>query len=724
MRRGSEGTNAAEVTMVISAGDDFFALFGMLIVATLLAVVAIHCYFLARKRRLHSSEASHTALRRFPARKDKRRVTVIVSRGALSEYRLKIETSVIFEALRKSAHVECEVVECDARNLAKKIQRIVDDGKGISLWLHLVSHGSPSHIFREERGLRSPRVVAEANESFAALAEKYSRRNSRIHSGCYIDLVFANYCDSASLAKVLRAAEVPTVVGWQSACVEGAATWFAAAFYRSLALGASPIDAVATAKRALLYPVARGILLTCVGTTKNVTYRGDLRRVAEATTDAKTRYAAVALSDDGARGDSTLRSTLDELEDVKDDASEVINQQGTRVFRDALAPKFIFHDPEDTDIVDPLTGRAYIFRPDAPFIEVSSARGSLQRVESEEDVCVGTMTNRTDVSLQSRQTTQPIDVKEDTGDAGSTSAECPKEIVAFLDNILDDEDDSTFANRTTRSHDLHPSIPTPPRRLAADARGNWLAPRNNLQPLQPQSYSRMAPTATASLPNLFHNQYSPGTFDSRTPSAQLFPATTFRPVLLSNMHGAMHTRHFAIDPVIGAMSRRDSLSRTNNERIHSAHIRSAPVDPMLPFPRVQSESQQLLMLRSTQRHNPAYGEYVTYDVTARGDDCRGSNQPIFAGPLAVGVPVVHSDVFSDESRGCTSVISNKRPKSHIMLDHHTLPYLGKAKIARLARLGVNSVEDLAQVDTDDSMLAISATQNHRADHAKRTLRKW
>lgn len=52
-----------------------------------------------------------------------------------------------------------------------------------------------------------------------------------------------------------------------------------------------------------------------------------------------------------------------------------------------------------------------------------------------------------------------------------------------------------------------------------------------------------------------------------------------------------------------------------------------------------------------------------------------------------------------------------------------ISYLGKSKIERLRKCGIQTVEDLAKIDTSRQM-AMLVTRNSRPDLAMRTLYKW
>jgi predicted flap endonuclease-1-like 5' DNA nuclease len=58
------------------------------------------------------------------------------------------------------------------------------------------------------------------------------------------------------------------------------------------------------------------------------------------------------------------------------------------------------------------------------------------------------------------------------------------------------------------------------------------------------------------------------------------------------------------------------------------------------------------------------------------------------------------------------------------LDRATLQGLGPKKVARLATIGICTVEQLAKVDVDDRALVEAATHNRRFDRAVATLSKW
>lgn len=88
----------------------------------------------------------------------------------------------------------------------------------------------------------------------------------------------------------------------------------------------------------------------------------------------------------------------------------------------------------------------------------------------------------------------------------------------------------------------------------------------------------------------------------------------------------------------------------------------------------------------------------------------------YAGPIAAGVPVI----FAEEDEKF-AVSRSRRPTP---LDSRKLTSLGKRKIKRLIQLGIRTVEDLANLDTDDVALAQAATGNRRPNQARRTLATW
>lgn len=80
------------------------------------------------------------------------------------------------------------------------------------------------------------------------------------------------------------------------------------------------------------------------------------------------------------------------------------------------------------------------------------------------------------------------------------------------------------------------------------------------------------------------------------------------------------------------------------------------------------------------------------------------------GPVALGVPQLD---------GARAAAAADTP-----LDRATLQGLGPKKVARLAAIGICTVEQLAKVDVDDRALVEAATHNRRFDRAVATLSKW
>lgn len=126
--------------------------------------------------------------------------------------------------------------------------------------------------------------------------------------------------------------------------------------------------------------------------------------------------------------------------------------------------------------------------------------------------------------------------------------------------------------------------------------------------------------------------------------------------------------------------------------------------------------------RQKRRHQESEPRYMTrFDILSTGDLASSPTAPPFyTNPLLVGVPLVMTE---DPTRVAKDP-AYKRHKAPTPLDPRTIPYLGKSKVSRLARLGVLTVEDLASVNPDDRLFAVAATKNNRSDHAKRTLQKW
>ena len=98
-----------------------------------------------------------------------------------------------------------------------------------------------------------------------------------------------------------------------------------------------------------------------------------------------------------------------------------------------------------------------------------------------------------------------------------------------------------------------------------------------------------------------------------------------------------------------------------------------------------------------------------YEVVAEGR--------VFGGPVALGVPQLFDGARA--ARAHAAAAAAETP-----LDRATLQGLGPKKVARLAAIGIRTVDQLARVDVDDRALVEAATHNRRFDRAVATLSKW
>ncbi|KAJ8598780.1 hypothetical protein CTAYLR_010557 [Chrysophaeum taylorii] len=679
-------------------------LVGTLIAATCAIVMVMHCYFFAVRiwRGSAKRPIQYSELRvEDPSITSEKRagVTVVVALGALGPERLGLEVGVIHEALRSSRVYDCQIVECQTEHLAKTLRSVVDGACDQRIWVHLAGHGSSMHTLREEllprRGsepddddesvrpggaIINARVVADSIASLASLAAKHSRSKARLNRGSYLDLVFANSCHSASLAHALRVADVPTVVGWRSACADAGATRFAAAFYRALASGACPTDAFDAAKRALLVPVARG-----------VSFRqedlGDARyRGGDKVSDELAYNVVVVVSESGSGGstspnqpqqptaaeDAEFFDSLDAL-DEEDEPHCASGAGDFGTFRETLAPKYAFLDPHDADAVDPATGRARVLRPDSPFVLVDDEPAPKPAVVAASAVDSKAKPLPTAVASPTAPgahfvppPSQPQPQHASNG-GGNGGEEDPREIVAFLDRILDDDELGGGVQRPP--HYLRHSSSYPPQQPLHGA-GSFAHHYNYYGYHLPQHYH--------------HHQHEVRrvTFPHPPPYVEEETKTP-----------SSETHQARAPPTV---KKNEDLSKV-----------------IVP---------QLALRSKRRRIDDDTGYMTSFDVIATRDFANAANaNSIYAGPLVVGVPVVLSE---DTDRFVKNPVSRKRHKPPTPLDARTIPYLGKSKVARLAKLGVLTVEDLARVDPEDRLFAVAATKNNRSDHAKRTLQKW
>ena len=98
-----------------------------------------------------------------------------------------------------------------------------------------------------------------------------------------------------------------------------------------------------------------------------------------------------------------------------------------------------------------------------------------------------------------------------------------------------------------------------------------------------------------------------------------------------------------------------------------------------------------------------------YEVVAEGR--------VFGGPVALGVPQLFDGARAARARAAAAAAETP-------LDRATLQGLGPKKVARLAAIGIRTVDQLARVDVDDRALVEAATHNRRFDRAVATLSKW
>ena len=85
--------------------------------------------------------------------------------------------------------------------------------------------------------------------------------------------------------------------------------------------------------------------------------------------------------------------------------------------------------------------------------------------------------------------------------------------------------------------------------------------------------------------------------------------------------------------------------------------------------------------------------------------------------MALGVPQLFDGARA--ARAHAAAAAAETP-----LDRATLQGLGPKKVARLAAIGIRTVDQLARVDVDDRALVEAATHNRRFDRAVATLSKW